>query len=137
MLAYENCQSLEKLVLDAETIALIQQFSQGIHFRDEPLAAALIQEVGHSGNFISHDHTYQWFKDEVYYPSAVLDRQPAVNWEQAGGQDSWDRAGSAVNDLINQYQGPTLDDALQKELRSITSKAASAAGMDRLPDLPQ
>ena len=65
MLAYENCQSPEKLILDAEMIASIKHFSKGIQFRDDPLALDIIREVGSAGDFISHEHTFKDRKSVV------------------------------------------------------------------------
>jgi len=72
--ALGNCQSPEKLILDSAMIASFKHFSKGIQFREDPRGIDLFREVGTSGDFISHEHTFKWFKDEVHYPSQVIDR---------------------------------------------------------------
>jgi trimethylamine--corrinoid protein Co-methyltransferase len=136
MMAFENCQSFEKLVIDADIAGMAKQLSRGIQIRDEPIGLDLIREVGHQAEFITHDHTHRWFKDEFYYPSPVIDRQTSEEWERNGALTSWDRAKDLVNKLVTGYGEPTLDQSTRDELRQITTRAAQNFGMEKLPPLP-
>ena len=136
MLAYENCQSLEKLIIDAEMIASIKHFSNGIQFRDDPLALDLIREVGTGADFISHEHTLKWFKNEVHYPSPVIDRQPLNPANQRRPKSAWTRAQDRRQELLLSPPRPALPSDVRAELRKITARAAHSEGMDRLPPLP-
>ena len=137
MLAYENCQSLEKLILDAEIIGAITHFSKGIQFRDDPLAKDLIREVGFKSDFISQEHTLRWFKEEAHYPSEVVDRQPLDLKNQADRLTAWDRAQDQLQNIIPTYPGPRLPTDTRSELKRITTSAARSQGMDLLPSLPE
>jgi len=136
MLAYENCQSPEKLLLDVEIITQVQHFLKGIRFPDFPLGLDIIQEAGHQGDFISLEHTFQHFRTEVHYPSQLIDRQQLDDWQLSKSQDAWQRANSTLPTLLEKYPGPTLDITVREELRKITALAASKAGLDSLPKLP-
>ncbi len=136
MLAYENCQSPEKLILDSEMIASIKHFSTGIQFRDNPLAINLIREVGTTGDFISHEHTLKWFKEEVHYPSPVIDRQPLDPTDQRDYKSAWTRAQDRRQELLRSTPEPALPSDIRDELKKITSRAAQSEGMDHLPPLP-
>jgi trimethylamine--corrinoid protein Co-methyltransferase len=136
MLAFENCQSFEKLVIDADIAGMAKQLSRGIQIRDDPIALDLIREVGHQSEFIIHDHTHRWFKDEFYYPSPIIDRQTTEEWERNGALTSWDRAKDQVNKLVAGYGEPTLDQSTRDEMRQITTRAAQNFGMAKLPPLP-
>lgn len=136
MLAYENCQSPEKLILDAEMIASIKHFSKGIQFRDDPLALDLIREVGNEGDFISHEHTLKWFKKEVHYPTPVIDRRPLNPADQSRSKSAWIRAKDRRQELLLSTQDPALPSDVRTELRKITARAARSEGMDVLPPLP-
>jgi len=136
MLAYENCQSPEKLILDAEMIASIKHFSNGILFRDDPLALDLIREVGTGADFISHEHTLNWFKKEVHYPSPVIDRQPLNPADQKEHKSAWIRAQDRRHELLLSPPRPALPSDVRAELRKITARAAKSEGMDLLPPLP-
>ncbi len=136
MMAFENCQSFEKLVIDADIAGMAKHLSRGIQIRDDPIALDLIREVGHQSEFIIHDHTLRWFKDEFYYPSPIIDRQIAEEWERNGALTCWDRAKDQVNKLVDGYRKPTLDQSTRDELRRITTRAAQNSGMVKLPPLP-
>ena len=127
----------ENLILDAEIIASLKQFSNGIQFRDDPLALDLIREVGTGADFISHEHTFRWFKKEVHYPSPVIDRQPLNPVDQRGTKSAWDRAQDRRQEFLLSSPRPALPSNLRAELRKITSLAAQSEGMDRLPPLPE
>ena len=45
MMDFESCQSLEKLVIDAEMIGMAKRLLRGIEPRDEPIALALFAEA--------------------------------------------------------------------------------------------
>ncbi len=136
MLAYENSQSPEKLILDSEMIASIKHFSQGIQFRENPLAVDLIREVGHKGDFISSEHTFKWFKEENHYPSLVIDRQPLDPADQGYSKSAWSRAKDLRQELLGSAPAPALHPDVQIELKKITTQAARSEGMDLLPPLP-
>jgi trimethylamine--corrinoid protein Co-methyltransferase len=136
MLGYENCQSPEKLILDAEMIGSIKHFCQGIFFREDPLALDLIQEVGRGGDFISQEHTFRWFKKEVHYPSPVIDRRPLNPADQTPLQTAWTRAQDRKLQLLQSPPDPALPPDLRAELRRITTQAARSVGLDELPPLP-
>ena len=124
MMAFENCQSFEKLVIDAEIAGMAKHLSRGIQIHDDPIALDLIREVSHESEFITHDHTLRWFKDEIYYPSPVIDRLTTEDRENNGELTTWDRAKTRVDQLIHSYQEPILDQATRDELRLITVRAA-------------
>ncbi len=136
MLAFENCQSFEKLVIDAEIIGMAKKLVGGIEIRDNPIGLDLIREMGHDAEYFSHDHTYQWFRHEDYIPSMLIDRREPEDWERAGALTSWDRAKARVNELLGNYEPSSLPVELRTELRTIATRAAQKAGMDELPPLP-
>ena len=133
MLDFESCFSLEKLVIDAEIVGMARRLVSGIAERETPLALDLIREVGHAGNFLAHPHTRHWFRQELFIPSEVVDRDFRRNWEAKGARDTTERAHERAQALIEAYQPLDRPAELTAELEAITLRAAQAAGMDRLP----
>jgi len=136
MMDYESCVSAEKLVVDAEILGMAKHMIGGIDGRQTPIALAVIQELGDSGNFLSHPHTRKWFREELYVPSDVIDRDTVEAWEKKGSKSAWDRAKERVDSLLSNYQPAPISDEVKKELREITTKVANQAGMEKLPELP-
>jgi trimethylamine--corrinoid protein Co-methyltransferase len=135
MMDYESCLSYEKLVIDAEIIGMAKRLIAGIDGRQTPIALDIMQELGHKANYLSHRHTLRWYREELYIPSEVIDRDTLEAWEKKGSKSTWERAQDRVNSLLTQYQQSPISDEVKKELRHLTTKAANKAGMKKLPDL--
>ena len=134
MLDFESCFSLEKLAVDAEIVGMAKRLVSGMVERETPLALDIIRQVGHAGNFLTTRHTRRWFREELFIPSPVVDRDFRRNWETKGSLDVTERAHRRVEETIAAYEPKELPAAIARELEAITTRAAQAVGMDRLPD---
>ena len=136
MMDFESCQSCEKLVIDAEIIGMAKRLIAGVEVRDEPIALDLMRKMGHRGDYLGQRHTLEWFGEEQYIPSAVIDRGSLEAWKKGGRKTAWERARDRVNSLLEVYELSPMSDDLRGELRAITLGAAETFGMDELPPLP-
>jgi trimethylamine--corrinoid protein Co-methyltransferase len=137
MMDFESCFSLEKLVIDNELIGMARRLVRGIDASEEPLATAIMRQVGHAGNFLATEHTRQWFRQELFIPSPVIDRDYRQVWETKGAKDIVQRAHERAEGLIVEYQPPEVPAEVRKELEAVTTRAAKQYGMNRLPPLPE
>ena len=137
MLDFESCQSLEKLVIDAEIIGMAKRLSAGLQPRDETIALDLIRKHGHNADYLSDPHTLKWFKQEQYIPSAVIDRKVYDTWRMEDGNSVVDRAKNRVDKLLADYKPSDLEPIIKQELKKITETAAAPLGMDNLPEIPE
>jgi trimethylamine--corrinoid protein Co-methyltransferase len=137
MLDFETCQSLEKLVIDAEMISLARRVIAGIVKRDEPIALDLIRSMGHRGDYLASPHTRKWYREEFYMPSKVIDRGSLEAWHQEGSKSTFDRAHERAKSLMNAYEGPRLPKEKSNELKNITQTAALRFGIRELPPIPE
>jgi trimethylamine--corrinoid protein Co-methyltransferase len=137
MMDFESCQSYEKLVIDAEIIGMAKRLIAGVEARDEPIALTLMRKLGHRADYLGQIHTAEWFREEQYMPSDVIDRGSLEGWRRKGGKTAWERAQDRVETLLTGFEAPTMADGLRSELRAITLKAAQRFGMDELPPLPE
>jgi trimethylamine--corrinoid protein Co-methyltransferase len=134
MLDFESCFSLEKLVVDAEIVGMAKRLIAGVVERETPLALDVIRQIGHAGNFLTTPHTRQWFREELFIPSPVVDRDFRRNWEAKGSLDATERAHRRVEEIIGTYEPKVLPAEVVRELTAITLRAAQSAGADRLPE---
>lgn len=135
MLDFESCFSLEKLVIDAEIVGMAKRLVAGVVERETPLGLEIIRQVGHAGNFLTQRHTRRWFREELFIPSPVIDRDFRRNWETKGSLDAAERAHQRAEEVIAAYTTKDLPAEVTRELEIITLQAARSAGIDRLPDL--
>ncbi|MGQ9713823.1 MAG: trimethylamine methyltransferase family protein [Anaerolineae bacterium] len=135
MLDFESCQSLEKLVLDAEIIGMAKRLVAGIQAREDPIALDLIRKRGHRADYLAQPHTLRWFRQELYIPSEVIDRGSLDAWKRRGAKTAFARARERVRQLLATYTPPPLPDALRRDLREIATAAARRFGLEKLPTL--
>lgn len=137
MMDFESCQSLEKLVLDAEMIGMAKRLVRGIEPRDEPIALDLFKKHGHQADYLAEPHTLRWFAKELYLPSAVIDRATYDGWKRKGSKTAAERAAERVESVVAAYRPPALAPEVRTELRAIATRAARQFGMNELPELPE
>ena len=135
MLDFLACQSPEKLVIDAEAIAMIKRFLRGIDTHTETLATEMFAEFDFSGSFLKQKITRQLFSLEQYFPSSIIDRGSIRAWQDSGHSDTFIRAKHKVQELINNYQRPLKSHEQENALHEYIQFAARNAGMKHLPPL--
>jgi len=135
MLDFLACFSLEKLVIDAEIIAMAKRLLSGIHTPTETLATAMFEGINFKGDFLKQKVTRDLFSMEQYLPSKVLDRDTMRGWHQDGSLDSLARAREQVKQLLGQYEMPALARDKLEELHRLVANQARQVGMSSLPEL--
>ncbi len=134
MLDFESCFSLEKLVIDAEIVGMAKRIATGMVERETPLGLEIIRQVGHAGNFLATPHTRRWFREELFIPSPVVDRDFRRGWEAKGSLTAVERAHRRVEEIVAAYEPLNLPDEVASELEAIAQRAAQSAGLDHLPE---
>jgi len=118
----QRTYSLEKLVIDHEICRFVKKLLQGIDISEETLALEVIKDVGVGGNFLTHQHTLDWFKKEYLF-STIFDRQGREDWEAAGWKDTYSRARERVKEILNTTSlnrlDPAVDNTLDQKMDSI------------------
>jgi trimethylamine--corrinoid protein Co-methyltransferase len=135
MLDFLACQSPEKLVVDAEGIAMAQRLLAGIEVRTETLATGLFEGINFNGDFLKQKITRELFSKEQNLPSAVIDRESNRGWQAAGSLDTFARAKNRTRELLAAYHRPNYPLEQERELQILVANLASKAGMDNLPQL--
>lgn len=134
MLDSLTCHSLEKLVIDAEGIAMAKRMLEGIKIHTETLATGFYDGINFKGgDFLKQRITMQLFQKEQHMPSAIIDRDSVRGWKESGGLDTFGRARQRVERLLASYTKPELDPVKLAELHAFVFDLARQAGMDTLP----
>lgn len=124
-LASWNSVSLEKFVLDAENIRYARRMVRPLEVNEETLAVDLIKRIGPRGQYITDPHTFQHFRTEFHYPTAFA-RTDYDTWCQQGREEAFRRAQREVERILQEYQRPDLDPALERDLERYVERAMSA-----------
>ncbi|MDL1909926.1 hypothetical protein FBQ81_04425 [Chloroflexi bacterium CFX6] len=129
------CQSPEKLVIDAEGIAMAKRMLQGMKIHTETLATGFYDNDINfkGGDFLKQKITMKLFREEQHIPSNVIDRDSIRGWKASGGLDTLGRAKLRVKELLASYTKPELDPVKVERLHAFVLDLARKAGMDALP----
>jgi trimethylamine--corrinoid protein Co-methyltransferase len=132
------CQSPEKLVVDAESIAMAKRMLEGMKIHTETLATGFYEGVNFKGgDFLKQRITMQLFQKEQHLPGKVIDRDSMRGWKESGSLDTFQRAQRRVKEILASYSRPELDPAQEAELRAYVLTLAKQAGMEHLPPLEE
>ena len=135
MLDFLACQSAEKLVIDAEAIAMAQRLVAGVQVRTGTLALEMFAGFNFQADFLKQKLTRQLFSVEQHLPSPVIDRGSARAWNEAGRPDALARARARTADLLGSYRRAPATPEQERELQGMVIQLARRAGMDRLPSI--
>jgi trimethylamine--corrinoid protein Co-methyltransferase len=116
-----NCTSYEKLIVDNEIIGYLRRIKQGVEVSDDTLAFEAIEEVGHGGTFLVHEHTLEHFREEFYLPT-LSDRRAYGQWKNSGSPSAEQRANARWKDILANYGEPTLPADVEKDMRRYMEK---------------
>ncbi len=130
------CQSPEKLVTDAEGVAMAKRMVQGMKIHTETLATEFYEGVNFKGgDFLKQRITMQLFQKEQHMPGKVIDRDSMRGWKESGSMDTFTRAKIRVDEILASYRRPELELVKEAELHAFVLDLAKKAGIEHLPML--
>ncbi|MEX0991483.1 MAG: trimethylamine methyltransferase family protein [Actinomycetota bacterium] len=113
--------SFEKFALDVEMCREFLKTKEGIGFTDEELALDEIEHMGPAGMYLESAHTMGHFREWLYM--SPLFTTPDFNTWQAMGEEGLDRRANAMwKQILESYEDPGIDDAVDEELREFIAK---------------
>ena len=104
-----------KFMLDVDQLASLQIFAEGPDLSDEALALEAVREVGPGGHYLGCAHTQRNFKT-AFYTSTIADNNSFEQWEAEGARDANTRAADRARKVLQQYEAPPLDPAIDEAL---------------------
>lgn len=137
MLDFLACHSAEKLVLDAEGIAMAKRMIGGVQQHTDTLATGFYDDKINfkGGDFLKQKATMQLFQKEQHLPSSVIDRDSTRVWKAAGSLDAFDRCKLRVKELLASYQRPEIDPEKINRLHAFILDLANKSGLEHLPTI--
>ncbi|MEZ4620419.1 MAG: trimethylamine methyltransferase family protein [Caldilineaceae bacterium] len=113
--------SYEKIIIDTESLAMFQTFLGGLEISPETLALDMIHEVPPGGHHFGTPHTQARYATE-FHPTFLADRQNLETWQQNGALDTEQRANRIWKQLLEEYEAPPIDAAVEQELREFVER---------------
>ncbi len=120
--------SYEKMVLDADMLAMMQVLLKPLDVTPQDLALDAIAEVGPAGHFFGTQHTQDRYRTAFYSPM-VSDWRNFESWEEAGSPTAVDRTGDLVARLLHEYREPALAEEIRDQLEVFVAGRVEAGGV--------
>ena len=135
MQASENCQSLEKLVIDDELCGAAYRLIEGVKVDEDTLAAEIISKVGPGGHFLAERHTRDHHLKERHMPGDVIDRLSPDAWTKAGSKSATQRAKEIADETIRDHVPKPLPKDSEERLETVFKAILKRHGikLDQLP----
>lgn len=132
MLNFANCQSLEKLVIDNNICGMAHRLVRGVDVTAETMALEEQLAVGREGRgHLTRPHTLNSFRDELFFPSAVINRRAAKGGVQT--PTALDRARDEVRQRLDEYTPNPMAPEMIAELTAIAESYSASVGTGPLP----
>lgn len=117
--------SLQLLAIDNELIAWIRAATSPVPVNESTLALEVIEQLGPTGNYLAHDHTYKHFKDAHY--SELADKRQYESWVERGATTMEERAGAKVDRILKTHEPEPLPEDISAALREIVEREKDRA----------
>lgn len=114
--------ALEQIVLSDEIIGYARRIERGVEINEETLGLDVIKEVGPGGEFLTHDHTSENFRDALWFPT-LISRELYANWENNGKKDMRTRIHEKTAKLLAEHRAEPLPEDVVKQLDAILAEA--------------
>ncbi len=119
--------SFEKFAADCEVLDLLQHQFTPIEVDEESLAYGAHVEVRHGGHFFGAEHTLERFR-ECFWRPTIASTENIDRWTRNGSLEHAARATVRWKELLESYEAPPLDDAIEAELVEFVERRAVELG---------
>src|SRR5450755_1677770 len=122
--------SYEKFVIDAEQCGAFHVVGRGMILDDNGFAMDAFAEVGPGSHFLGSAHTMRNF-ETAFFDFELSDNNSFEQWTQEGSHDIVWRANRKWKALLEAYQPPVVDKAIDEALKAyIGARNASMPDMN-------
>jgi trimethylamine--corrinoid protein Co-methyltransferase len=119
--------SLQLIAICDDLIGFIRAASAPVEASDETLALDVVEELGPTGDYLAHDHTFRHFRDPYY--SKLADKRQYDDWVGQGATTMEQRAAEQVDAILASHQPDALPNDVQQALREIVERDVESASL--------
>jgi trimethylamine--corrinoid protein Co-methyltransferase len=112
------------LVFCNECMAGIRRMARELVVDEDSLALQTMKEVGPGGTFLTHTHTFENFRRELWMPK-LLERRNWEAWEKDGGLDIIKVAEKKVLDMLAAKPDKLLSAKTENQIDEVVLTRAS------------
>jgi trimethylamine--corrinoid protein Co-methyltransferase len=117
--------SLQLVAICDDLIGFIRAATAPIEASAETLALDVVEELGPTGDYLAHDHTFRHFREPYY--SKLADKRQYDDWMGQGGTTMEQRAADEVDAILATHRPDALPEEVQQALREIVEQEGDSA----------
>jgi trimethylamine--corrinoid protein Co-methyltransferase len=111
----------EKFIMDADQANMLAILLGGMDMSENGQGMDAFREIGPGSHFLGSSHTQANF-ETAFYRSTVADNNSFEQWEADGALDCAQRANAQWKHMLNEYQQPELDPAVDEALLDFVAR---------------
>lgn len=115
---YGSTSNLAQLVMCDEIIGMVKRMVQGIPVNQETMALHVIKEVGPGGQFLTHPHTLNNYRENMWFPQ-LMNRQGFEAWVKEGRPRLGKRAMEKARTLVENHRPEELSSVIKTRIHEI------------------
>jgi trimethylamine--corrinoid protein Co-methyltransferase len=112
--------SLPLIAIANDTIGWLRAATIGVAVDDETLALDVIDQLGPTGDYLSHEHTFRHYKEPFY--SNLADKGTYSQWQRRGATTMEGRAAQQVEEILQSHEPEPLPSDVQQDIKSIVKR---------------
>ena len=118
--------SVASLVMCSEIISYVRRIQRGFDISRERIGLDVIHEMGPGGNFLAHEQTLKYYREEHWTPR-FLNRQSPEVWKKKNGKQYGEVVAEKALDILANHQPDRLSDGSIGRLDAIIDPSAAKA----------
>jgi trimethylamine--corrinoid protein Co-methyltransferase len=119
--------SFEKMVLDADLLAMVADFLRPLRVDTEELAIEAMREVGPGGHFFGAEHTKSRYRNAFFAPM-ISDWRNYESWREAGAPTAYDTAERIYKEKLATFTPPPIEPERRAALESFVARRKAEGG---------
>ncbi|MFN2227356.1 MAG: trimethylamine methyltransferase family protein, partial [Anaerolineae bacterium] len=112
--------SLQIQVLANDTIGFLRAATGQVVIDAETLALDVVEELGATGDYLTHPHTLRHYKEPFY--SGLADKATYAQWVERGATTMEERAAKQVDKILASHEPEPLPEDVQRGIREIVER---------------
>jgi trimethylamine--corrinoid protein Co-methyltransferase len=118
--------SLQVQVIANDTLGFLRAATRGVVVNDETLALDVIEELGPTGDYLSHEHTLRHFREPYY--SRLADKGTYSQWVDRGATTMEERAAKEVDKILEKHKPESLPADIQRDIARLVERDQARVG---------
>lgn len=136
-LSIDECHDPRLIVIQDEFAEGLKRLARGFEVSDDTLPFNAVKEVGPGGTFLSHPHTFEHFRDEMWLPE-LFSGENYEAWASRSRDTILDKARKKVLDILGSYHPRGMTEETEEKLLVLIDRFAEDLGITdyKRPELP-